>query len=125
MLTFLFGAIAAYAIFLFVGTSMAPRLALRRHQRRLQAMQVADLASEALRCAEAAGIRKRFPEATIFDHQPAWTEAALAKALDELYASLAAEDQRLGERGTGSWVYFWYDFGLASLRELLEKRRAG
>ena len=46
---------------------------------------------------------------------------ALAKALDELYAELSAEDQRNGEVGPGSFVYSFYDFGLASIREALDE----
>ena len=124
MLMLLVGAIAALAIFLVVGTILAPKLALRRHQNRLRSMKVADLHREALRSADAAGIRRRFPEAAIFNDQPSWTDVSLAKALDELYATMEAEDRRTTERGPGSWVYFWYDFGLASIREVLDNRCA-
>lgn len=117
-------AIAAIAILLILGTFLLPKLASRRHRNRLRLMQVADLALEALRSADAAGIRKRFPEAAIFRDQP-WTDESLAKALDDLYASMAAEDRRTTERGPGSWVYYWYDFGLASIREAIHSRRAG
>ena len=86
-------------------------------------MRIADLALEALRSADAAGIRKHFPQAPLFNDQPSWTAESLAKALDDLYASMAAEDRRTTEVGPGSWVYFWYDFGLASIREILDGRR--
>jgi hypothetical protein len=36
---------------------------------------------------------------------------------------MAAADRRTAEVGPGSWVYFWYDFGLASIREMLDGRR--
>lgn len=124
MLMLLVGAISAYAIFLVIGITLVPKLALRRHRNRLRSMQAADLHREALRSADAAGIRKHFPGAAIFTDQPFWTELSLAEALDDLYATLAAEDRRTAERGPGSWVYLWYDFGLASIREVLESRRA-
>ena len=125
MLMLLVGAIAAFAIFLVIGTTLAPKLASRRHRTRLRSMQAADLHREALRSADAAGIRKRFPDAAIFDDQLSWTDLSLGKALDDLYATMAAEDRRTAERGPGSWVYFWYDFGLASIREVLDSRSAG
>ena len=119
----LLGALAALAIFLSVGATLAPTLRLRRHRNRLRSMQVANLHREALRSADAAGIRRRFPDAAIFNDQPSWTDVSLAKALDDLYATMAAEDRRTAERGPGSWVYSWYDFGLASIREVLDNRR--
>src|SRR4051812_27276180 len=106
MLILLLGAVAALAILLVLGTTLAPKLALRRHRNRLGSMQVVGLRHEALRSADAAGIRKHFPEATIFNDQQSWTDLSLAKALDDLYALMAADDGRTAERGPGSWVYF-------------------
>jgi hypothetical protein len=125
MLMLLLGAVTALAIFLVVGATLAPKLALRRHRNRLRSMQVVDLYREVLRSADAAGIRKHFPEAAIFNDQQSWTDLSLANALDDLYATMAVEDRRTAERGPGSWVYFWYDFGLASIREVLDNRPAG
>jgi hypothetical protein len=123
MLPVIVATIVALAVFLGVGTFMAPRLALQRHRARLRSLPAAELALEACRCADAAGIRRHFPEARLFsDHAP-WTHESLARALDELHARLAAEDRRSAEAGPGSWVYYWYDFGLASVRELLDERR--
>jgi hypothetical protein len=119
MLMILVGAIIGYAIFLVAGTVLTPKLALRRHRNRLRSLPIADLALEAIRSADAAGIRKHFPQASIFNDQR-WTAKSLAKALDDLYASMATEDRRTAEVGPGSWVYFWYDFGLASIREILD-----
>lgn len=124
MLMLLVGALAALATFLVVGTTLAPALALRRYRNRLRSLQVTALHREALRSVDAAGIRRRFPEAAIFNDQPAWTDVSLAKALDDLYATLAAEDRRTAERGPGSWVSSWYDSGLATIREVLDNRLA-
>jgi hypothetical protein len=125
MLMTLVAASIAYVLFLVAGTSLAPKLALRRHRNRLRAMPIADLALEAVRSADAAGIRKHFPQAPLFSDRHAWTAESLANALDDLYASMAAADRRTAEVGPGSWVYFWYDFGLASIREILDRRRDG
>jgi hypothetical protein len=116
------GTIVAFGAFLIVVTSLAPKLASRRYGARLRSMSTADLAVEACRCADAAGIRKHFSDARLFSNEASWTWESLAKALDDLYASLAAEDQRKSEAGPGSWVYYWYDFGLASIREILNER---
>lgn len=123
MLPVIVATIVAFAVFLGVGTFVAPKLALQRYRARLRGMPAAELALEACRGAAAAGIRKNFPEARLFSDQPSWNWESLAEALDDLYASLAAEDRRSANAGPGSWVYYWSDFGLASVREILDERR--
>ena len=83
-----------------------------------------ELALEARRRAEAAGIAGQFATSRLFVDNPSWTWESLASALDELYAGMAAQDQRNTESGPGSWVYYWHDFGLASIRETVEHRRS-
>ena len=124
MLPILVAATTVFVAILIVASWLPPRLALRRHRARLRAISPRELAEEARRSADAAGIRKHFPEARLFDESQTWTSPTLAKALDELYAELSAEDQRNGEVGPGSFVYSFYDFGLASIREALEERVA-
>jgi hypothetical protein len=87
-------------------------------------MPAAELALEARRRAEAAGIAGQFATSRLFVDNPSWTWESLASALDELYAGMAAQDQRNTESGPGSWVYYWHDFGLASIRETVEHRRS-
>lgn len=123
MLQFALGAIVVYGLFLVAGLWLRPKLALHRHQARLRAMSVTDLALEARRCADSAGYLKQFPDARLFAQSEAWTSASLAEALDELYASASSADRLANEAGPGSFVYSWYDFGLASIREALEVTR--
>src|SRR3954462_13979721 len=101
MLLIIVGTIIALAVFLIVGAFVAPQVALRKYHARLRAMPAAGLALEARRCAEAAGIRKQFPDARLFRDEVPWTWESLAKALDDLYASMAAQDARNGEAGQG------------------------
>lgn len=124
MRVILVGALIACAV-LLLASILWPKLAFRRHRNRLLSLPIADLALEPIRSADAAGIRKHFPKASLFNGQRSWTAKSLAKALDELYATMAAEDRRTAEVGPGSWVYFWYDFGLASIRQILDHRAEG
>ena len=124
MLPIIVAATTMFVAALIVGSWLPPRLALRRHRGRLRALSPHELAEEARRSADVAGIRKHFPRALLFDESQTWTAKALARALDELYADLSAADQRNGEVGPGSFVYSFYDFGLASIREALQERVA-
>jgi hypothetical protein len=121
-LAILGGVAAALIVYWWVGTSVRPKVALRREAARLARMTAPELVREAQRQADAAGMRARFGEAALFSRDPDWDESALAEALDELYAALAAADAEQGERGPGSWVYFFHDFGLGRVRELLRQR---
>lgn len=116
-------AIAVTALFI-AGTWLAPRRAARRHHARLRTLSATELAREARRAADAAGIRKQFPRAALFDETLPCTSESLAEALDQLYADLSAADQRNHETGPGSSVYSFYDFGLASIREVLDVPRS-
>ena len=115
-----FGALVV-GVLALVWIFVQPKLALRRHRKLLRLMSVTELAGEALRGADAAGIRSQFPAASLFDRQRSWNRVSLAKALDELYVSLDAEDRTNAAAGPGSWVYYWYDFGLAEVREVLDE----
>jgi hypothetical protein len=103
-----------------VGIAIQPKIALRRWQTRLRAMSIGELAAEAVSSADAAGIRSRFSSASLFAPNTGWDRDSLSRALDELYEGLANEDRRSGAAGPGSWVYHYYDFGLAGVHEILQ-----
>jgi hypothetical protein len=116
-------AIAALAI---LGITLQSKLAIRRQRDQLRAMSVSQLATEARRCAEMAGLRPKFGDASLFTRHDEWDRASLARALDELYGRLAEEDHRSGGAvGPGTWVHYYYDFGLAELHELVSKAPRG
>jgi hypothetical protein len=93
----------------------------RRYQETLQSMSFTELASEACRTAEAASIRKHFPDAALFDDSQQWDKAALLNALEDLYVRLESADRQTGSAtGPGSWAYAYHDCGLAAVREALE-----
>ena len=67
MLPILVAATTVFVAILIVASWLPPRLALRRHRARLRAMSPHEFAEEARRSADAAGIRKHFPAALLFD----------------------------------------------------------
>jgi hypothetical protein len=86
------------------------------------ALSVSQLATEARRCAEIAGLKRDFGDVSLFTRQGEWDRTTLSRALDELHERLAEEDRRNGGAvGPGSWVHYYYDFGLAELHELVSK----
>jgi hypothetical protein len=116
------GVVLAIAVLAILGITLQSKLAIRRQRDQLRAMSVSQLATEARRCAEMAGLRPKFGDASLFTRENEWDRASLARALDELYGRLVEEDQRSREAvGPGSWVHCYYDFGLAELHELLSK----
>ena len=99
-----------------------PRLEMRRHHRKLRLMTPDELASEARECARGAAYDRLFPDAALFRQQRDWSQSALARALDELYARAADLDERERDPDGRGVVFDFYDFGLASVREVLDER---
>jgi hypothetical protein len=115
--------LAVSAACLLAYAAARPRLERRRFDRKLRAMTPDELATEARTYAHHAGYNTVFADAQLFRQPRDWSTAALARALDELYSKAAAQDQRDGHlAGPGSQVYFFYDCGLASIREALDDR---
>jgi hypothetical protein len=114
--------VAISIVFLIAYAVAAPRIKTRRHYARLRAMPPGELAAEARECAKWAGYDQSCRDATLFQPRD-WSQSSLVQALEELYARAAARDLQEGNRvGPGSQVYFFYDSGLASILEILEKR---
>jgi hypothetical protein len=99
-----------------------PRLEIRRHRRKLLLMTPDELAAEARDCAKGAAYDRLFPDAALFRQQRDWSQSALARALDELYARAADLDEREHDPAGRGVVFDFYDFGLASVREVLDER---
>jgi hypothetical protein len=114
--------VAISVVFLIAYAIAEPRIKARRHDARLRAMSPGELAAEARECAKWAGYDQSFRDSALF--QPCdWSQSALTQTLEELYARAAAKDLQDGNRvGPGSQVYFFYDCGLASILEILNKR---
>jgi hypothetical protein len=98
-----------------------PKLAARSYALRLLRLSPTDLVVEARQAAVSAGIQKQFPDASLFNNRQVWDKASLRTALSELYERLDSEDRRNAAHGPGSWVFYYYDFGIDSVREALEK----
>jgi hypothetical protein len=114
--------VAISIVFLIAYAVAVPRIKRRRHDARLRAMAPGELAAEARECAKWAGYEQSFRDAALFQPRD-WSQSSLAGALEELYARAAARDLQEGNRGgPGSQVFFFYDSGLASILEILEKR---
>jgi hypothetical protein len=111
-------AVAGLAAYAFA----RPRIEMRRHQRKLRRMTPDELAAEARDCAKGAAYDRLFPDAALFRQQRDWSQSALARALDELYARAAALDERERDPAGRGVVFDFYDFGLASVREVLDHR---
>ncbi len=99
-----------------------PRLEMRRHHRKLRLMTPDELAAEARDCAKVAAYDRLFPDAALFRQQRDWSQTALARALDELYARAADLDELEHDPAGRGVVFDFYDFGLASVREVLDER---
>ena len=67
---------------------------------------------------------ERFAPARALLQDDRWTDAALLRALDELFAALNEDDKVQGRSGRDSSVFEFYDCGLASICEVLQKRTA-
>jgi hypothetical protein len=102
-------------------TSALPRLSFARHRRTLRRLTIDQLAAEARNCAKGAGYERTFPHALLFLRHRDWSQACLARAIDDLYAMAAERDQQEGiPIGPGSFVQDFYDFGLTHVREVLD-----
>jgi hypothetical protein len=114
---------AAISIVFLIAYAVAePRIKARRHNARLRAMTLDELAAEARECAKWAGYDQSFRDSALF-HRRDWSQSSLTQTLDDLYARAAAKDLQEGNRsGPGSQVFFFYDSGLASILEVLAKR---
>ena len=99
-----------------------PRLTMRRHQQKLRAMTPDELAAEARDCAKGAAYDRLFPDAALFRQHRDWSQSALARALDELYARAADHDDKDSDAAGRGVLFDFYDFGLASVREVLDER---
>jgi hypothetical protein len=100
-----------------------PHLLVGRHRRKLRRMLPDELAAEARACAKSAGYERSFADALLFRRRRDWSQALLARAIDDLYAQAAQRDQREGNpTGPGSFVHDFYDFGLVHVREALDDR---
>jgi hypothetical protein len=123
----LFIALAAFMVALLTGGAVAifirPKIQLKRERKRLQDLSMSALGAEALDKARAAGISDHFPNAALLAHDGSWDRISLLAALDELCKQLEAEDGRTGQVGPGSWVFVYYDFGLALIHEVLTEQR--
>jgi hypothetical protein len=113
--------ISVLIVFGAIAIIIRPKLAARQWERRTLHLSPTELAAEARQCAVASGIKKHFPDASLFNNQQSWDKASLRTALGELYGRLDAEDRRNAASGPGSWVFYYYDFGIASVREALDK----
>lgn len=102
-------------------TFARPRLEMRRHHRKLRLMTPDELAAEARDRAKGAAYDRLFPDAALFRRQRDWSQSALARALDELYARAADLEEREHDPAGRGVVFDFYDFGLASVREVLEE----
>ena len=124
MLTGLVIYLAVSTALLLAYAAACPRLERRRFDRKLRAMTPDELATEARAYAHHAGYNTEFADAQLFRQSRDWSIAALARALDELYTKAATQDQHDGRNvgGPGSQVHFFYDCGLASIREVLDER---
>ena len=67
---------------------------------------------------------ERFAPARALLQDDRWTDAALLRVLEELFAVLSEDDKVKGRPGRGGNVFEFYDCGLASILEALEKRTA-
>lgn len=67
---------------------------------------------------------ERFAPARALLQDDRWTDAALLRVLDELFAALNEDDEVKGRSGRDSSVFEFYDCGLASIFEALQKRTA-
>ena len=104
-------------------TSALPRLAIKRHRRKLRRLTTDELAVEARNCAMGAGYERTFASALLFLRRRDWSQASLARAIDDLYAlAVARDEQERNPAGPGSLVHDFYDFGLAQVREVLDER---
>ena len=67
---------------------------------------------------------ERFAPARALLQDDRWTDAALLRVLDELFAALNEDDQAKGRSGRDSNYFEFYDCGLASIVEALQNRTA-
>lgn len=122
----LFIALAAFMLALLSGGAVAifirPKIQLKRERKRLYDLSMSALAAEALDKARAAGISDHFANTALLAHHGSWDRPSLLAALDGLYKQLDAEDGRTGQVGPGSWVFHYYDFGLALIHEVLTEQ---
>jgi hypothetical protein len=101
-----------------------PRRDFRRLDRKLRALTTDELAEEARLYARNAGYDATYGNALLFRQLRDWSPAALTRALDELYLRAALDDGR-GRNGDDhdKQVRFYYQSGLAYIRDFLDKLR--
>jgi len=93
----------------------------KRENERLFRTSPADLLAEARKAVRYEQWERFAPARALFQEEP-WTDERLLGLLEELYAALAGDDRAKGLSGRSGSVFEFYDCGLASITEALEKR---
>ena len=94
---------------------------LRRHIERLGRESTAELVARARKEIHAERWEGFGPARALVERDD-WTDEALLRALEDLYAALSADDRAKGRSARGGAVFEFYDCGLASICDALKKR---
>ena len=114
--------LAICGAFLMAYAAAYPRLVTRRYRKKLRSMTPDELADEARNCAKGAGYERTFADSMLFQQLRDWSQIALARAIDDLYAKVVARDEQEGNLGRRESLMFeFHDCGLASVREVLDE----
>ena len=118
----LIGVVVVWERFALPGSIMwRANRSLKRRNARLLRASTEVLLSEA-RSAVQYEHWERFAPVRALLQDDRWTDAALLRVLEELFAALSEDDAATGRLGRGGNVFEFYDCGLASILEALEKR---